>query len=182
MGLHSGELTAKPTLLALNKVDLLDPDAIQPLVSRITDDLSESLPVLAISATTGFGRDELLIAAQLLLGRGLDALGEARVDGGFRLYRGPRGLSRDFFVDREGEGFRVAGESLERLIAVTDLDDDSSVLRLQRQLVKIGVERALLRAGAKEGDEVQIGNEAFNFYPDPDPERTQLKTGDDHPD
>lgn len=75
----------------------------------------------------------------------------------------------------------MVGESLERLIAVTDLDDDSSVLRLQRQLVKIGVERALLLAGAKEGDQVQIGDEAFTFYPDPDPERASITTGDDHP-
>jgi GTP-binding protein len=75
----------------------------------------------------------------------------------------------------------VVGESLERLIAVTDLDDDSSVLRLQRQLAKIGVERALLLAGAQEGDEVQIGEEAFTFYPDPDPGRAGISPGDDHP-
>jgi GTP-binding protein len=182
MELHSGELTAKPTLLALNKIDLLAPDVIKPLAFRLTEALSDSVPVLAISAATGAGRDDLLMAAQSLLARSADGAGDARSEGGFRLYQGPRGLSRDFSVDREGEGFRVAGESLERLIAVTDLDDDSSVLRLQRQLVKIGVERALLRAGAQEGDEVQIGNEAFTFYPDPDPERTRVETGADHPD
>jgi GTP-binding protein len=182
MKLHSGELTEKPTLVALNKTDLLDPDEVKPLASRLSEALSESVPVLAISAATGAGRDGLLIAAQLLLGRNPDATANADADGGFRLYQGPRGLSREFSVDRDGEGFRVAGESLERLIAVTDLDDDSSVLRLQRQLVRIGVERALLRAGAREGDEVQIGNQSFTFYPDPNPERAQFETGDDHPD
>jgi len=181
MELYGGELTAKPTLLALNKIDLLEPDAVKPLSFRLTEALSDSVPVLAISAATGVGRDELLTAAQALLGRTSDTA-DARADGGFRLYQGPRGLSRDFSVDREGEGFRVAGESLERLIAVTDLDDDSSVLRLQRQLVRIGVERALLRAGAREGDQVQIGNEAFTFYPDPGPERARFETGEDHPD
>jgi GTP-binding protein len=182
MELHSGELTDKPTLVALNKIDLLDFDRVKPLASRLTDALSESVPVLAISAVTGAGREELLLAAQQLLGRSQDVSSTTRADGGFRLYQGPRGLSREFSVDREGEGFRVAGESLERLIAVTDLDDDSSVLRLQRQLVRIGVEKALLRAGAREGDEVQIGNEAFTFFPEPDPERAQVGSGDDHPD
>jgi GTP-binding protein len=169
-------------LVALNKIDLLDFDRVKPLASRLTDALSESVPVLAISAVTGAGREELLLAAQQLLGRSQDVSSTTRADGGFRLYQGPRGLSREFSVDREGEGFRVAGESLERLIAVTDLDDDSSVLRLQRQLVRIGVEKALLRAGAREGDEVQIGNEAFTFFPEPDPERAQVGSGDDHPD
>ncbi|MFZ0995387.1 MAG: GTPase ObgE [Candidatus Dormiibacterota bacterium] len=179
--LHSGELANKPMLLALNKIDLLDPDQVNPLGSLLTGALSGSVPVLAISAATGAGRDELLMAAQRLQA-GSPAAATAGAEGGFRLYRGPRGLSREFSVDREGEGFRVAGESLERLIAVTDLDDDSSVLRLQRQLARIGVERALLRAGAREGDEVQIGSEAFTFYPDPDPKRGQFQTGDDHPD
>jgi GTP-binding protein len=179
MHLHSADLSDKPTLVALNKIDLLDPGAGEPLASRLAASLPEAVPVLAISAATGAGCVELLLTAQRLLGRVPVAVAP-REDGGFRLYRGPRGLSREFSVDREGEGFRVVGEALERLIAVTDLDDDSSVLRLQRQLVRIGVETALLRAGAKEGDEVQIGEEAFTFYPDPDPERARVGTGDDH--
>jgi GTP-binding protein len=181
MHLHSAELSGKPTLVALNKIDLLDPSAIEPLVSRLAASLPGEAPILAISAVTGAGGDELLLAAQALLGPAPDARAAAGEEGGFRLYRGPRGLRREFSVGREGEGFRVVGESLERLIAVTDLDDDSSVLRLQRQLVRIGVERALLRAGAKEGDEIHIGDEAFTFYPDPDPERASVETGDDHP-
>jgi GTP-binding protein len=180
MHLHSADLSAKPTLVALNKIDLLDPGAVEPLASRLAGSLPDAVPVVAISATTGAGGDELLSTAQRLLGRVPHAMAPPE-DGGFRLYRGPRGLSREFSVDREGGGFRVVGESLERLIAVTDLDDDSSVLRLQRQLVKIGVERALLLAGAQEGDEVQIGEEAFTFYPDPDPERAGISPGDDHP-
>lgn len=180
MRLHSADLGGKPTLVALNKIDLLVPGAVEPLASRLVAWLPETVPVLAISAATGAGCDELLLTAQRLLGRVPEALAPGE-QGGFRLYRGPRGLSRDFSVHREGGGFRVVGESLERLIAVTDLDDDSSVLRLQRQLVKIGVERALLLAGAKEGDQVQIGDEAFTFYPDPDPERASITTGDDHP-
>ncbi|MGA8207730.1 MAG: GTPase ObgE [Candidatus Dormiibacterota bacterium] len=181
MQLHSAALNDKPTLVALNKIDLLDPGEVAPLASRLAALLPETVSVVAISAATGAGGDELLLAAEDLLGRAPDNLAAAPQDGGFRLYRGPRGVSREFSVDREGDGFRVVGESLERLIAVTDLDDDSSLLRLQRQLVRIGVERALLVAGAREGDEIQIGDEAFTFYPDPDPERASIGTGDDHP-
>ncbi|MFZ0169108.1 MAG: GTPase ObgE [Candidatus Dormiibacterota bacterium] len=180
MHLHSADLSGKPTLVALNKIDLLDPGAVEPLASRLVASLPESVPVLAISAAAGAGADELLLAAQRLLERIPNSLAPG-AEGGFRLYRGPRGLSREFSVDREEGGFRVVGESLERLIAVTDLDDDSSVLRLQRQLVKIGVERALLLAGAKEGDEVQIGDDSFTFYPDPDPAPASITTGDHHP-
>ncbi|HVB13431.1 MAG TPA: GTPase ObgE [Candidatus Dormibacteraeota bacterium] len=170
MEMHSPELSAKPTVLALNKLDLIEAGEGLRLQTRLAELLPRELSILGISATTGAGCAPLLAEAGRLLNRtplGTE-LAEAE-SGGFRLYQGPRGLSREYSVERVGDSFRVAGESLERLIAVTDLDDDSSVIRLQRQLAKIGVEAALLQAGAQEGDEVQIGLEAFTFYPDPAP-------------
>jgi len=170
MAMHSVELGAKPTVLAINKMDLLEPEQASELVSDLLARLGQAVPVLGISAASGEGCPALLREAFGLVSEATAGQSLRTESGGFRLYQGPRGLSRDFRVDRQGESFRVAGESLERLIAVTDLDDDSSVIRLQRQLARIGVELALLRAGAREGDEVQIGDEAFTFYP----ERGQL--------
>lgn len=166
---HSPELGAKPTLVAVNKVDLLERQDVDRLVEQLVADLPAVAPVLAVSAATGAGCPELMVEAVALLGRTSGDSPPAGRAGGFRLYQGPRGLSRQFSVSRVGDSFRVAGESLERLIAVTDLDDDSSLLRLQRQLARIGVELALRRAGAKEGDEVRIGDEAFTFYPESGP-------------
>jgi GTP-binding protein len=181
MQLYSPPLRGKPTVLALNKLDLLDPEEGAGLVLRLADLVPATLPVLGISAATGAGCSELLTEAGVLLGRapgpGLAEPG----NGGFRLYQGPRGLSREFSVERVGEAFRVVGESLERLIGVTDLDDDSSVLRLQRQLAKVGVEAALIQAGAQEGDEVQIGEEGFTFYPDPTPTASSRQVDDEQP-
>lgn len=166
--LHSDDLAAKPTLVALNKLDLLGAGEGDRLVSSLARLVGGGVQVLGISASTGLGCSELLAAATLLLGKRPVSLVDAEA-GGFHLYQGPPGVSREFSVERVGDAFRVAGESLERLIAVTDLDDDSSVLRLQRQLARIGVEAALIRAGAEDGDEVQIGAESFTFYPDPAP-------------
>ena len=44
--------------------------------------------------------------------------------------------------------------------------------RLQRRLVKEGVERELVSAGARRGDEVLIGNVAFEFIPEGEPDGT----------
>jgi GTP-binding protein len=166
---HDRALAAKPTLLVANKVDLLQEGERTRLLARLTKALGTEIPVLGISATTGAGCERLLEAAGRLVGRSGELGAAEPGEGGFRLYRGPRGLSREFLVRREEGGFRVSGESLERLVVVTDLDDDSAVLRLQRQLARIGVEQALLEAGAQQGDEIKIGAEAFTFYPDPAP-------------
>lgn len=164
---HDPELAAKPALLVANKLDLLEEGEGASLLARLSEWIGSAIPVLGISAATGSGCERLLeVVGQLARRSG--ELGPADPgEGGFRLYRGPRGLSREFVVRRDEGGFSVTGESLERLVAVTDLDDDSAVLRLQRQLVRIGVERALLEAGAGPGDEVRIGEEVFTFYPDP---------------
>ena len=40
---------------------------------------------------------------------------------------------------------------------------------LQRLLVKEGVERKLASAGARRGDEIVIGDRAFEFFPEDEP-------------
>jgi GTP-binding protein len=49
---------------------------------------------------------------------------------------------------------------------MTDLDNDEAVRRLQRKLISMGVERALEESGARVGDEVRIGDAAFEFQPE----------------
>jgi GTP-binding protein len=72
-----------------------------------------------------------------------------------------------FTVRREGARFRVVGRGVERWVAEADLEDPSTVARLQRRLVKEGVERELEAAGARRGDEVVIGAVTFEFLPEP---------------
>jgi GTP-binding protein len=69
-------------------------------------------------------------------------------------------------VAREDNAFRVRSERVERMVAQTPLDNSRAVRRLQRKLRALGVESALKREGANEGDEVRIGNTAFEWIPD----------------
>ena len=43
---------------------------------------------------------------------------------------------------------------------------EEAVTRLQRKLISMGVEKALVKAGARLGDEVRIGDAAFDFDPE----------------
>jgi GTP-binding protein len=60
----------------------------------------------------------------------------------------------------------VSSERVERMVAQTAIDNSRAVRRLQKRLKALGVESALKREGAKEGDEVRIGNTAFEWIPD----------------
>jgi GTP-binding protein len=69
-------------------------------------------------------------------------------------------------VLRENEAYRVRSPRAERLVARFDLTNPDAVRYVQERLVGLGVEDALAKAGAQAGDEVRIGDEAFEFIPE----------------
>ena len=115
---------------------------------------------IAVSAITGEGLD-VLRARLAALAREAAVVAEER-----SAYVVLRPARPRFVVKREGERFRVIGRDVERWVTETDLEDPVKLERLQRRLVKEGVERELASAGARRGDEVVIGNVAFEFIPE----------------
>jgi GTPase len=144
-------MAARPSLVVGTKRDLspdIDPQALL------------GSGAIAVSAVTGEGLDRLRerLAA---LAREASAVAEER-----SAYVVLRPARPRFVVKREGERFRVIGRDVERWVSETDLDDSVKLERLQRRLVKEGVERELASAGARLGDEVVIGDVAFEFIPE----------------
>ena len=83
-----------------------------------------------------------------------------------RIYRPrPRRVVTNDVV-REGDGFRVVGELVERMVGRIDLDNEEAVARLQRKLAAAGVDAALAAAGCREGDTVRIGDAEFTYSED----------------
>jgi GTP-binding protein len=60
-------------------------------------------------------------------------------------------------------GYRVEGRAVERMVIMTDLENPEAVAYLQRRLYHAGVEDALTKAGARDGDEVTIGPATFTW-------------------
>jgi len=73
----------------------------------------------------------------------------------------PEGLT----VERVGPGrFTLVGRPAERAVAFSDLTDDGALGEVLSRLKRLGVDRALARAGAHDGDEVVVGELAFTWY------------------
>lgn len=161
---HRATLAAKPTVVALNKVDLLEAGSVAVVLDAVRSQLPAGTPVVPCSALTGEGVDAVLrVAAAGLAAVPVPTPVAPR---GYRLYRGPQPHDRTFTVERDEGVFRVAGEEIERLVGRTDLDDGVAVAALQRSLKRLGVEAELVNQGARPGDEVEIGREVFTFVPD----------------
>jgi GTP-binding protein len=108
--------------------------------------------MLAVSAVTRSGLDELL-------GRIGTLVSEARADEPEpEPFVVLRPAEEGFSVVRDEDGaWRVSGRNAERVVAMADLTNVEALEYVQQRLRKMGVERALARAGAREGDVVRVG-------------------------
>ena len=69
-------------------------------------------------------------------------------------------------VERGSDGaFVVRGRPAERAVAVSDITDAQALAYVQERLRRLGVDRALARAGAREGDLVHVGGFTFEYEP-----------------
>jgi GTP-binding protein len=146
---YQPSLLERPRLVVGSKADVAGAQA--------SDGFS---PDLVISAVTGQGIPPLV-------GRLSQLVTEARAltadDEGMIVVHRP--LPEGFTVERIGEGeFRVVGRVAERAVALNDVTTDEAADYVQGRLRRIGVDRALARAGARDGDQVHIASLSFTWY------------------
>ncbi|MBU0494868.1 MAG: GTPase ObgE [Chloroflexi bacterium] len=162
---YSPALAEKPQITALNKMDLPD---VQARWEQVREQLTQQAgPVYPISAATRQGVTDLLWAVvrqleQTATQPAPSAPSAASAASEVRVYRHTPPPD-EFTVTREESGYRVRGETVERLVFMTHLNQDEAILRLHQQLARLGVLAALETAGVQEGDMVYIGDAALEW-------------------
>jgi GTP-binding protein len=113
---------------------------------------------LPISAVTGEGLRPLVSRLATVV---TDARAERPRPERYTLHRPePAGVR----VEASGEGsWVVLGRPAERAVALSDLTNAEALSYAQGRLKRLGVDRALSRAGAREGDRVRIGTFQFDY-------------------
>jgi GTP-binding protein len=136
LGRYQPELLDRPRLVVGSKADV----ATSPFEG------------LRVSAVTHEGVTELLGTLGTMVD---DARATEPVQEGFAVLR-PR--ESGYSVVRDDDGaYRVTGRAAERVVAMADLTNDEALAYVHERFRKMGVERALARAGARDGDVVRIG-------------------------
>ena len=77
-----------------------------------------------------------------------------------------RPLPKGIAVIKEGNLFTVKGRQAERAVSLNDLTNIEALEYIQSTLEKIGVNKALRKAGIRQGDHVQIGGLQFEYMDD----------------
>ena len=114
-----------------------------------------------ISAATGEGVPELLWAASRMLQRAQPVSAPIPA---LKVYHGPSS-AEPFTIERVADGFRVSGNQLERLLAMTDMTNPEGLAHFQRMLDRWGLNDALARHGAHGGETVRISDVEFLYDP-----------------
>lgn len=155
---YSDRLADLQQLVALNKSDMPGAAEIVPGLRQRLEE--QGYQVFEISGLTGAGVQELVYAVARTLDEiPVPEISEAQQE--VIRYKAPQEEKWD--VELEGDTFVVHGKSIERLIAMTDMNSDAAVRRLQRILEKNGVVNRLRDMGAEEGATVRIGDVEFDF-------------------
>jgi GTP-binding protein len=69
-------------------------------------------------------------------------------------------------VREDDAGYRVLGRPAERAVALSDINDIGALDFARQRLTKLGVTKALRRAGVREGDTVRVGDFEFEYEED----------------
>ncbi|MEU2823954.1 GTPase ObgE [Streptomyces bacillaris] len=177
-----GGLEDRPRIVALNKVDI--PDG-QDLADMIRPDLeARGYQVFEVSAIAHKGLKELSFALAGIIAK---ARASKPKEEATRIVIRPKAVDdAGFTVTAEGEDlYRVRGEKPERWVRQTDFNNDEAVGYLADRLNRLGVEDALVKAGARAGDGVAIGPEenavVFDWEPTMQAGAEMLgRRGEDH--
>jgi GTPase len=155
---YSDRLAGLQQFVALNKSDMPDATGIVPQLTRRLEE--EGARVFPISALTGEGLHPLVFALSGALDELPVPIPEAQVE--VVRYDAPE--AEKWEAERDEDGVLVVhGKGIERLVAMTDMNNDEGVRRLQRVLERIGIVRRLRELDAEHGDTVRIGNMEFDF-------------------
>jgi GTP-binding protein len=151
LGRYQPELLRRPRVVVGSKADQAD-------AAGIASDWQGR----RISAMTGEGLPELVGTLGVMVAEARAAAAALAADT-FVIHRPvPEGV----VVERGGDGaFVVLGRPALRAVALSDLNNATALAYAQGRLRRLGVDRALARAGARQGDTVRIGTFVFEYEP-----------------
>lgn len=148
------DLSKKPQIVALNKVDGLDQDIVDDRIKELKTLVKRGTPVVAISAASKQGVVELLRALQKVV-----------IKERAKSAKKPQALpvislerhEIPWKVVKNRKGFVVTGTKIEKFAHRTDFENPHGVRRLRDIMRKMGIMSYLQKQQIEPGTTIQIG-------------------------
>lgn len=150
------DLTRKKQIIVLNKMDIPGANKKAEVAKK---ELGSSYEIFEISAVTGEG-------VSLLINRLAELTSISEKEYSLHVVEEKKSMAEndEIIVEKDNEVFIVKGSKIEKLVAMTDFNNEYAVKRLQRKMTNMGVDELLKEKGAVEGDTVRIGEVEFDYF------------------
>lgn len=158
-------LSRRPQIIAANKTDVLDQDALDAVMNRLRSRFDPlGIQVFPISAVTGKGVKELLSYACQCLKDTKDTpvVFEQEYFPEFE-----NGYAEDPYTvsfDEKEQAYVVEGPRIEKMLGYTNLESEKGFRFFQEFLKKNGILKELEELGIQDGDTVRMYGLAFDYY------------------
>ena len=159
---YDPELLKRPQIVVANK---MDEEGAKENLARFKEQVGDDVKVFPISAIIHDGVDQVLYAIADTLQNTPSFELEDNDEENVVVYTMGDEEDKPFELHNLGNGnWSITGKKIERMVAMTSLVSDDSLKRLLIKLRNMGVDEALRNAGAKDGDNVAIGEFEFDYY------------------
>lgn len=162
---YSEKLIEKPQIVVLNKIDLPDAIAWEPLVQEEVE--AAGYEFMSISAITGHNVQQLIYRVKEMI----DALPESEplIEKEQFVVIRPEYDPNQFTITKlPHREWLVEGEKIERIAEQTYFEILDTARRFQRILEQMGIHSALVEAGVRPGDTVHIGDVTLEWQDEND--------------
>lgn len=155
------ELSQKEQIVVLNKIDLLDEDTLKAKVKEISK-TAKTKQIYQISGLTREGLKPLLFEAfKKMTEIKKEELKEIKSITSKPVILKPHLDTVKFKIDKiekkkDHKIFKISGKRIEQLIVMTEINSLEGLERIYHYLNKLGILRAVQKAGASYGDIIQI--------------------------
>ena len=154
--LYNPILAQRPQIIAANKIDM--PGALEKL-EEFREKIGSEYKIFPVSALNGEGLQSMIYNVVDMLHSIPDTLPPVVQEKLIITLN-----EEEIIVTKQDDGvFIVRSKEVERVVAMTDINNDAAVERLQRILQGMGVEDKLKECGIQPGDAVRIGKIEFDF-------------------
>ncbi len=157
---YSEKIARRTQILVANKMDLREAQENLPRLRELAE--REGLKLFAISAATREGLSELID----YVGQWLENyVPEPEAEDTQVIYDEDKEDPEQVTVKRDMSGdFVVTGKALEKLVAMTNFQNDEALRRFQYIWRIKGIDEKLKERGVREGDTVHIGEMEFEWH------------------
>ncbi|PIZ62222.1 GTPase ObgE [Candidatus Saccharibacteria bacterium CG_4_10_14_0_2_um_filter_52_9] len=154
---YSTDLTKRPEIVAITKIEGFDPEMVADLIKQLKKAVSKKTPVFAISALAGIGVNPLLFSINNVVKADRAKVADSNVESAPPVYK-LTDTSDAYTVTKEDDIFVVTGERIEKFARRTDFDSEEGVQRLRDIMRRAGILHELTRQGIEAGQTIRIGS------------------------